>query len=465
MQIPLRRGLPRVPAGEPWPPAGSFVELDVPNEAPRSPLNEAPAGDLAAVAVRQGLPRTPGGAAFPPVDVVMLPLPAAAAGATAAESDQTSAAPAGELTAVAVRQGLPRTPGGAAFPPVDVVKLALPAAALKGREDETAQPEAETPSTREPRAAQSPAPGAQPTQPGTARPGRLAAWAAAALSAGFAFAMAVLFARYLVSTEWGEGFTTRFDGRQPLPAGAPVGLPAWLNWAHFFNMFLMVLVIKTGLSVRRERRPEALWAPRGNPRAKISLTLWLHLALDIAWVALGAVFYVLLFTTGQWVRVVPTSWEVFPNALSAGLQYLTLHWPADNGWVHYNALQELTYFAVIFLAAPLAIVSGARMSPVWPKGWTFMPVSAARAIHFPTMIFFVVFIASHVALVALTGLRRNLNAMFAARGSVDPAAYATDWTGTIIFLIALAVVALGAFAARPVFIAPLARLTGTVSNR
>ena len=118
-------------------------------------------------------------------------------------------------------------------------------------------------------------------------------------------------------------------GRQPLPVGTPVGLPAWLNWAHFFNMLLMVLIIKTGLSVRNERKPAAYWAPKNNPRAKISLTLWLHLTLDIAWVALGAVFYVLLFATGQWARIVPTSWDTFPNAVSAGLQYLTLNWPED----------------------------------------------------------------------------------------------------------------------------------------
>ncbi|MBA4504170.1 hypothetical protein H0H28_02240 [Corynebacterium sanguinis] len=92
-------------------------------------------------------------------------------------------------------------------------------------------------------------------------------------------------------------------------------------------------------------------------------------------------------------------------------------------------------------------------------------MKAARSIHFPTMIFFVIFIVTHVALVLLTGMRRNLNAMFAAQGDVDPATYATDWTGTLVFLGALAVIALAWFAARPMVVAPLARLTGTVSNR
>ncbi|QPK82868.1 cytochrome b/b6 domain-containing protein [Corynebacterium qintianiae] len=417
MQTPLRRGLPRVEGGEPWPPAGSFAELNVPDTA----AADTNASDTTAAAA--------------------VPEP---------ESE--------ELTAVAVRRGLPRVPGGDAYPPVTETLLPVPAAAQK----DTA------PVTVAPPVAERVAPAKENVAVGVEKQevGRdWGRWLTAAVSLGFALALGVLLARFIAGTEWGADFLARYDGNQPLPEGTPVGLPAWLNWAHFFNMFLLALIVKTGLAVRSERKPEAFWAPKSNPRAKISLTLWLHLMLDIAWVVLGAVFYVLLFTTGQWVRIVPTSWDTFPNAISAGLQYLTLDWPVENGWVHYNALQELTYFAVVFVAAPLAIISGARMSPWWPKGWSFVSMKAARSIHFPTMIFFVVFTVTHVGLVLLTGMRRNLNAMFAARGDLDPATYATDWTGTLVFLGAFALLALAWFAARPMFVAPLARLTGHVSNR
>ncbi|MEU5849212.1 hypothetical protein [Saccharopolyspora shandongensis] len=47
-------------------------------------------------------------------------------------------------------------------------------------------------------------------------------------------------------------------------------------------------------------------------------------------------------------------WEVFPNALSAALQYASLDWPTENGWVHYNALQQLAYFTTVLVATPLA---------------------------------------------------------------------------------------------------------------
>ena len=104
----------------------------------------------------------------------------------------------------------------------------------------------------------------------------------------------------------------------------------------------------------------AFWSPRRDPKRKISLTLWFHQALDVLWIANGVIFVVLLFVTGQWMRIVPTSWEVFPNAVSAALQYVSLDWPTENGWLNYNALQQLAYFAITFVAAPLAIVASMR---------------------------------------------------------------------------------------------------------
>ena len=98
------------------------------------------------------------------------------------------------------------------------------------------------------------------------------------------------------------------------------------------------------------------------------------------------------------------------------------------------------------------------MSTMWPKTWNGVPVAWARAVHFPTMIYFLIFMVIHVFLVATTGLRANLNAMFAAQDS-------TSWTGTLVFLGAVAVTSLGWFLARGSFAAPLAKLTGKVTKR
>lgn len=407
------------------------------------------------VAVRRGLPRVVGGEPWPPVDAVTMPA-----------SDQpspsaTPAAAAAELVELPVRRGLPRVPGGQPWPPVTSTHVLLPVAVTPPATDaapvEPAAPAAvPAPKPEVPTPAPANAGGADHTGVRAARASR--AWVGPVLSA-LALIIGVVAARWIVATPAGAEFVARYDGLQPLPETAPVGFPAWLGWTHFFNMFLMVMIVRTGWSVRREAKAPAYWAPRSNPKAKLSLTLWLHLVLDAAWIVLGAVFYILLFSTGQWMRIVPTSWEAIPNAVSAGLQMLTLDWPTERPWVHYNALQELSYFAVVFVASPLAIISGLRMSPWWPRSWTWLPMSAARAVHFPTMVFFVIFTIVHVALVMLTGLRVNLNAMFAG---VDDA---QAWTGVFVLLGALAAIAAAWFATRPLIIAQVAGKFGTVSQR
>ena len=266
-----------------------------------------------------------------------------------------------------------------------------------------------------------------------------------------------------------QDFLAAYPGEYHLPEGAPVGFPAWLGWQHFFNFFLMVLIIRTGLQVRRDKRPSVFWTPKRNKKGKISLSLWFHQSLDILWLVNGVIFLVLLFVSGQWMRVIPTSWEVFPNAISAALQYVSLDWPTENGWVNYNSLQQLAYFTTIFIAAPLAAISGFRMSGLWPKKnkslSNAIPIEWARTVHFPTMLYFVAFIAVHVFLVFATGWLRNLNHMYAMQGSTDPNAYTDNWLGFWLFVASLVVVAAAWIAARPLTLAPIARLFGNVSGR
>jgi len=276
-------------------------------------------------------------------------------------------------------------------------------------------------------------------------------------------AVAVLVARWLMTLDPVLDFIARYPGETELPAGAPVGIPAWLGWQHFFNVFLMVLIVRSGWQVRTVKRHSAFWTPRWRRvGGKISLTLWFHQSLDVLWLVNGVVFVVLLIVTGQWMRVVPTSWEVIPNAASALLQYLSLDWPTENGWVNYNSLQVLAYFVTIFVVAPLAALTGVRMSGLWPANATRLsriyPVEWARAVHFPVMLYFVIFIVVHVTLVLATGALRNLNHMYGGQDAVN-------WTGFWIFAGSLVVIAGIVAAARPVILAQIARLTGTVSSR
>ncbi|CAD5141707.1 Cytochrome b/b6/petB [Microbacterium sp. Nx66] len=474
----LRRGLPRVPGGEPWPPSTVAA-------APAAP--SAPAvvpGETAPSAAASAAPVAP-------------PAAPAAAASSAAPARTPAAAPAPETPAAgeSVRRGLPRVPGGEPWPPAGTVparptSAPSPAAAA----DVSAIPETAAPSATlvsEPAAVpgtalatgadiSAPLPWTRTVWNGRA-PRHLPAAASAAATArrrptwtqaiatlfgaaalGVLAAAAVALVRTLLSLPFMQDFLAAFPGEYEPPIPVEPGFAPWVNWAHFFNMFLIVLIIRSGLQVRTEKRPSVFWSPRNNPKGKISLNLWFHQALDILWLVNGVIFVVLLFVTGHWVRIVPTSWEVFPNALSAALQYISFDWPHENGWNNYNSLQQLAYFVTVFLAAPLAAVTGFRMSGLWPKRAERLskayPVEWARALHFPVMLYFVAFIIAHVALVMLTGFLRNLNHMFAAQD-------AATWTGFWVFIASLVVIAVAWVAARPLVLAPIAKAFGKVSGR
>jgi thiosulfate reductase cytochrome b subunit len=265
-----------------------------------------------------------------------------------------------------------------------------------------------------------------------------------------------------------QSFMRDYPGRSELPAGAPVGFPAWLGWQHFLNFFFIVLIIRAGWKVRTTGRPSARWTRNNsglirtkNPPLKISLDLWFHFSLGWLWIINGVLFYVLIFSTGQWTRIVPVHWDVFPHAVSVAIQYASLNWPVDNGWVNYNALQLLAYFVTVFVAAPLAILTGWRMSGAWPRNAATLnriyPVQLARAIHLPVMIYFLLFIAVHVTLVLATGALRNLNHMY---GGSDT----ESWTGFWVFAASLVVMIAAWVAARPLLLRPIASLTGSVTR-
>lgn len=296
-------------------------------------------------------------------------------------------------------------------------------------------------------------------------------WARLAVTIGIsvlALAAAILLARWMRTLVPIQEFLTTYPGYVELPAQAPTGLPAWLGWQHFLNMFFLVLIIRSGWLVRTTARPKEHWTrnnkglikTKGKP-AKISLNLWFHLSMDALWVLNGIVFMVLLFASGQWMRITPTNWSVIPNALSSALQYASLNWPTENGWVNYNSLQVLAYFTIVFIASPLAVLTGLRMSGAWPKNAEKLnkvyPIEAARAVHFPVMIVFVAFIVVHVALVFTTGALRNLNHMYASHDGVG-------WTGFWIFAASLAVIVGVCFLARPIFLRPIASLSGKISK-
>jgi thiosulfate reductase cytochrome b subunit len=495
----LRRGLPRIPGGEPWPPPGEAPARPV-TAAAVAPVTTAPAvpapapksGGAVSRQLRRGLPRVPGGEPWPPPGELPPGTSERAAPSLKPAPATRAATPTSGTTPL--RRGLPRVPGGEPWPPAGLAPAASAAETVAAPEPTTpaevpaevpalpaartaartaAVPAAVAPASAAPvPATVAPAPSAPVGKPVTPKPAArlhgsrtLGQWITRvlllALGAVAAAGILVLAARGVTTLPGVPEFLKRYPGTYDLPEAAGPGFPWWAQWQHFLNIFLMLLIIRSGYQVRSQQKPPAYWTPKRGGK-KISITLWLHQSLDIVWLANGVLFAVLLFASGHWMRIVPTKWEVFPNAASALLQYLTLDWPVENGWVNYNSLQQLMYFIVVFVAAPLAAITGARMSEFWPKNAKALnrvyPVEAARALHFPTMLFFVLFILIHVFLVFATGALRNLNHMFAGTDEVN-------WVGFWLFAAAIAITAAGWYAARPLVLAALARLFGPVSSR
>ncbi|CAN5743951.1 hypothetical protein BH24ACT14_BH24ACT14_21860 [soil metagenome] len=271
----------------------------------------------------------------------------------------------------------------------------------------------------------------------------------------------------------------QYPGTVTLPSGLE-GIPSWVGWQHFLNLFLITFITRSGTQIMTDH-PRLYWTRHSTPgkewfrfqkevpddplwtakqdsvtlpgqvglpgiRHSIGLARWWHLGVDMLWLLNGAVFYIMIFATGHWQRLVPMSWDFFPSALSVMIQYLSLDWPIDNGWMAYNSLQVIAYFITVFIAGPLAMLTGLGMSPVLSTRFkrisSALSIQTARSLHFLVMVWFLFFIVMHVTLVFTTGMRENLNYMYASRSD-------DSWLGFWVFAASMVIVTVGWVAATP----------------
>ena len=272
----------------------------------------------------------------------------------------------------------------------------------------------------------------------------------------------VLLARSLRELPDIQAFIATYPGETEIPAGTPVGFPWWLQWQHALNAFFLLLIVRTGWQIGSGKRPPAFWTRRNtgvirtkNPPQRMSIHVFTHYAFDLLWVLNGVLYGVLLFASGQWLRLVPMSWDVIPHAVSVGIQYLSLDWPTHNGWIHYNALQLLMYGFTVFVAGPVALFTGLRLSSIWPARLQWVPGKPIRTLHVLTMIYFIGFTIAHVGLVLATGAVRNLNHMYAGRDD-------ESWIGLVVWAASLVVMLVAWVVARPAVLTRLAALGGSV---
>lgn len=296
--------------------------------------------------------------------------------------------------------------------------------------------------------------------------------------AGLVLSIAVV--REVAHYQWFQDFITKYPGTSDgYVAPVTTGFPWWLRWQHFLNLLFMMFIIRAGLQIladhprlylnagsrpdtewlrlrgpvpvdrRDSDRPESVWTAKEDSvalpkhlgitgfRHSIGLARWWHFSFDMLWLLNGVLFFVLLFATGEWRRLVPNSIDVFPNALSTALQYLSLDLPDNAGFSTYNALQLLAYFIAVFIAAPVALVTGLLQAPAiagrFGTGAGLLNRQVARSVHFGVLLWMLMFIAVHTVMIFLTGFVANVNHM----------TLGTDirsWGGVVLYLVWMAVV-------------------------
>lgn len=110
-------------------------------------------------------------------------------------------------------------------------------------------------------------------------------------------------------------------------------------------------------------------------------------------------------------------WRELPRT---ALDHLRFRHPVGEAATRYNPLQKLAYLGVIFVLAPLAVLTGLAMSPQLAPvlGWWIDLVGgrqAARTVHFIVMALFVLFALVHVVMVVYAGPINEMRAMISGR--------------------------------------------------
>jgi thiosulfate reductase cytochrome b subunit len=139
-----------------------------------------------------------------------------------------------------------------------------------------------------------------------------------------------------------------------------------------------------------------------------------------AWcLVLPGVVYLLKGIAGGHFRshLWPAASELAPRFVWRDVvDHLRLRVPPASGGPQYGVLQKCAYSLVIFLAAPLMVLTGLTMAPAVTAGFPmllrlFGGYQSARTIHFFAFVALLLFVVVHLVMVIRSGFRRQIRAM------------------------------------------------------
>jgi len=169
----------------------------------------------------------------------------------------------------------------------------------------------------------------------------------------------------------------------------------------------------------RVKRGFPEWATIPGPRSLALGRRW-HLFFAWLWVINGACYLLWSLASrhlGRDLAMQPRDWRSIPASI---VDHLRFRHPVGEDAARYNPLQKLAYLGVIFVLAPLAVLTGLSMSPQMDGvlGWWLALVGgrqSARAIHFIVMSLFVLFTLVHVLMVVYAGPINEMRSMISGR--------------------------------------------------
>jgi len=153
--------------------------------------------------------------------------------------------------------------------------------------------------------------------------------------------------------------------------------------------------------------PSAKWLAMGRQ--------W-HLFFAWLFVVNGLIFTAYAFASRHATRdLVPTGRDLRGIGKSVK-DHLILRHPTGAEAKRYNVLQKLAYGSILFIVAPLIVLTGLAMSPTIDSAFPWILTilggrQAARTIHFIACFSFVGFVVIHVVQVVLTGFLNNIRSM------------------------------------------------------
>ncbi len=145
-----------------------------------------------------------------------------------------------------------------------------------------------------------------------------------------------------------------------------------------------------------------------------------HLFFAWAWVINGVVYLMWSLVSRHLTRDLTMQrrdWREIPKSI---IEHLRFRHPVGEEAARYNPLQKLAYLFVIFVLAPLAVITGLSMSPQMASvlGWWMDIVGgrqSARTLHFIAMSLFVLFAVVHVVMVFYAGPINEMRSMITGR--------------------------------------------------